>query len=635
MPGTRRERRKAAAQIAVAALAVGVGVTAYATNLLRPTELQSLDARFSIRGRQHVPSNIVIVKIDEKTLGEFRERDLASEFPFPRSYEARVVQALLRAGARAIAVDIEFGHPTAVPGSGRRGERLAEEETDDLFEALGRARGRTVLAASEVGPRGETEVFGGARHLREIGARAGAVALTTDSDGAVRRLAHSFNHLTNFAVATAEVAARRRYPSSLFEEGTLPIDFVGPPESFKSVSFWKVMLKQVPAATFENKIVFVGAYAPILGDEHHTAVGGSLEMPGVEIWANATSTLLRGVPLRGAPAVIDVLLIALLGIAAPLSSVRLKRWRLMLVSVALAALFAVAVQVAFDDGRIVSFVYPLLALAIGVLGTLGLLYVDEAIERERVRSVFSRFVSGSVVDQVLERTDENLRLGGVERDCTVLFSDLRGFTSFSESQPAALVIEVVNHYLNEMTEAILAAGGTLIAYMGDGIMAVFGTPIEHEDHADRALAAAREMIGPRLARFNTWMAERGFERRFEMGVGLNSGPVMAGNVGSEQRIEYTAIGDTTNTASRLEGMTKDSEAMLFVAASTKQRLKRLPDDLARVGEVSIRGRTQKMEVWTIWPTRNNPKPALGREVVTSATISDRQAPTGGVPEGGE
>ena len=155
----------------------------------------------------------------------------------------------------------------------------------------------------------------------------------------------------------------------------------------------------------------------------------------------------------------------------------------------------------------------------------------------------------------------------------MLFSDLRGFTSFSETQPAARVIDVVNFYLNEMSEAILAAGGTLIAYMGDGIMAVFGAPLEQADHADRALAAAREMIGTRLDRFNAWLHEQGFERSFEMGVGLNSGTVMAGNVGSEQRVEYTALGDTTNTASRLEGMTKDSEAMLFVSASTRERLR--------------------------------------------------------------
>ena len=199
-----------------------------------------------------------------------------------------------------------------------------------------------------------------------------------------------------------------------------------------------------------------------------------------------------------------------------------------------------------------------------------------------MRDVFARFVPAGVVDEVLASADENLRLGGVERDCTVLFSDLRGFTSFSETQPAARVIEVVNYYLNEMTEAILAAGGTLIAYMGDGIMAVFGAPLEQDDHADRAVAAAREMIGPRLERFNAWLGEQGFEHSFEMGVGLNSGTVMAGNVGSEQRVEYTAIGDTTNTASRLEGMTKDSEAMLFVSATTRERLRK-PRRASRTG----------------------------------------------------
>ncbi len=198
----------------------------------------------------------------------------------------------------------------------------------------------------------------------------------------------------------------------------------------------------------------------------------------------------------------------------------------------------------------------------------------------------------------MARTDENLRLGAVERDCTVLFSDLRGFTSFSENQPAPRVIEVVNCYLNEMTEAIMAAGGTLIAYMGDGIMAVFGAPLEQPDHADRALTAAVEMIGPRLDKFNSWLKEQGHEHEFAMGVGINSGSVMAGNIGSEQRVEYTALGDTTNTASRLEGMTKGSGHMLFVADTTRERMRNPPESLTLVGEFEVRGRVAKVPVWT-------------------------------------
>ncbi len=322
-------------------------------------------------------------------------------------------------------------------------------------------------------------------------------------------------------------------------------------------------------------------------------------MPGPEIWANAAATLLQGVPLKDVGGALNLLLIVLMGALTPLSSLKVRPWRALADALAVAAVFAVATQLAFNSGWIVSFVYPLLALAFGTLGTLAILYLSEAIERQRTHDVFSRFVPADVVDQVMARTDENLRLGAVERDCTVLFSDLRGFTSFSENQPAARVIEVVNCYLNEMTEAIMGAGGTLIAYMGDGIMAVFGAPLEQPDHADRALRAAVEMIGPRLAKFNGWLKQQGHEHEFAMGVGINSGPVMAGNIGSEQRVEYTALGDTTNTASRLEGMTKGSGHMLFIAETTRERMQAPPENLALVGEFEVRGRVAKVPVWTV------------------------------------
>ncbi len=161
------------------------------------------------------------------------------------------------------------------------------------------------------------------------------------------------------------------------------------------------------------------------------------------------------------------------------------------------------------------------------------------------------------------------------------------------------VIAVVNHYLGEMSEAILDQGGTLISYMGDGIMAVFGAPLEQDDHADRALRAAREMIGPRLEGFNRWLEEQGYPRRLRMGVGLNSGSVMCGNVGAEQRVEYTAIGDTTNTASRLEGMTKGQPHMLFVAESTKDLMHEVPDDMVFVGEFEVRGKESKIRIHSV------------------------------------
>ncbi len=582
-----RRRRKMTVLIAVALLAGGVGVLAYEAHLLRRTELQTIDARYSIRGTQRPPADLVLVEIDPATFQELSHAGLPSEFPFPRRYDAEVIDRLRLAGAKVIAMDLEFTHET--------------DRADDnaLIEAIGRAHGKTVLAALEVEPDGATEVLGGGNLLHELGARAADARLTEDSDGVVRRFAYSYNRLQSFAVVTAETATGRPITASRFERGTLPIDFAGPPETFSAIPYSKVLKGQFPPHAVRGKIVIVGASAPVLHDVHATATSGNGVMSGQEIWANATATLLQGVPLTDAPGWLNVAIIALLGVAVPLGSLRVRKWRTLLDALALAVVFTVAVQIAFDSGWIMAFVYPLLALSLGTLGTLAVLYVGETIERERVHDLFSRFVPADVVDQVVASAGDNLRLGAVARDCTVLFSDLRGFTSFSEKLPAARVIEVINCYLNEMTEAVLGAGGTLTAYMGDGIMAVFGAPLEQPDHADRALATAIEMIGPRLDRFNAWLAEQGHDHRFVMGVGINSGPVMAGNIGSERRVEYTALGDTTNTASRLEGMTKGSGHMLFIADSTRQRMQHPPDNLVLVGELEIRGRVTAVPVWTI------------------------------------
>src|SRR5213079_1550093 len=248
------------------------------------------------------------------------------------------------------------------------------------------------------------------------------------------------------------------------------------------------------------------------------------------------------------------------------------------IAVAIGVIFAVLAQLVFNAGWIVSVVYPLTALVLSAVGSLAVQLVTEAFERIRAVDLFARFVPEDVVDQVLASAD-GLRLGGVQRSGTVMFTDLRGFTSFSEQLMPSQVIDVLNHYLSEMSDAILDNGGTLVAYMGDGIFAVFGAPLKQDDHADRALAAAREMLGVRLPRFNQWLQEENLSEGFRMGIGLNSGHVMSGHVGSERRVEYTAVGDTTNTASRIEALTKGTPHQLLLSDATREALSIQPDDL--------------------------------------------------------
>jgi len=320
-------------------------------------------------------------------------------------------------------------------------------------------------------------------------------------------------------------------------------------------------------------------------------------MSGAEVQANAISTILRGFPLSGLGVIGDIGLIALLGLIPPLVNLRFRPVPSMLVAVAVGILFTLGTQLAFDSGVITLFTYPLLALLLSSIGALAVNFMAEAFERARVRDVFSRFISDAVVEDVLQNSaDGTIRLGGVRKESTVMFSDLRGFTSFAESLEPEQVIAILNRYLTAMSDAILDHEGTLVAYMGDGIFAVFGAPIGMDDHAERAFAAGRDMLR-RLREFNSWLESEHGEKGFKMGIGLNTGYVMSGNVGSERRLEYAAIGDTTNTASRLEGMTKGTPFQLFMSESTYEKLPRKPEDLAFIDEFEVRGRQQRLRVW--------------------------------------
>ena len=219
------------------------------------------------------------------------------------------------------------------------------------------------------------------------------------------------------------------------------------------------------------------------------------------------------------------------------------------------------------------------------------------LERARVRQVFARFLPESLVDEVLARNDGEAIVAAESLTASVLFADLRGFTAFAEGRPVEEVIGALNRYQGLMTDTILDHRGTLVSYMGDGVMAAFGAPVASEDHADRAVAAAREMVVHQLAAFNGWIREEGLGDGFRMGVGINSGPVMSGSVGSSRRMDYAVIGDTTNTASRVEALTKTTDHPVLFSAATKDALHQMPDDAVPLGEFEVRGRRSAIELW--------------------------------------
>jgi adenylate cyclase len=565
----------------VALVAIGVSVAAYATGLLRRAELDTVDARFETRGTQTPPDDIVVVEIDDRSFSQLDER-----WPFPRSLHGDLIRALTRAGVDTIAYDVQFTEPTT------------PRQDNALIRAVAES-GNVVLATTEVNDRGESDVFGGEDVLRQVGARAGNTLIEPDPGGVFRRVPFEEQGLESFAVATVETQTGVQVDPGSFDENEAWIDYHGPPETLETVSFTDVLGRRFEPGLFEGAIAVVGVSAPTVQDVHPTPYAENQLMAGAEIQANAVATIRDQVPLSSSPGALNIALIVLLGLVAPVAGLRFGPLLVTGVVAAAAVLYLLAAQLSFDSGTIVPIVYPLGALLLSTVGVVVVHYTLAAFDRQRTRDTFSRFVPQQVVDEVLARTDDDLRLGGVRRECTLLFSDLRGFTTFSESLEPDVVVSVLNVYLGEMSDAIMDNGGTLVAYMGDGIMAVFGAPLEQPDHADRALRAARQMVGERLERFNLLLRERGLGDGFGMGVGLNSGTVMSGQVGSARRVEYTTIGDTVNTASRLEGMTKGTPHQVFISETTRRALRRDPGDLVSAGELEVRGRAAKLEVWTI------------------------------------
>jgi len=576
-------RRQRTALLAVAAIvAVAAGILGDVTDALRRPELASIDARFRLRGTQAAPREVVLVGIDGTTIKALGKRP-----PLPRRMHAQAIRRLRAAGAAVIAYDVEFL------------ERTTDADDSALLEALEDA-GNVVLAATLFMPDGTPATLGSEQNRRVARVTVGSTNFTERSaaGGVLRRLPFSERGVPSFAVAAVRRAGRPLPSRDRFGGDGAWIDVTGPAGSVPHVPFVDVLEGRLDAARVRGKIVVVGAVEPGLQDVHPTVAGSGV--PGPELQADAIQTVLDGAPLRDAPGWLVALGVVLLGVAAPGGAFVLIGRRALLVPAVTGLSYLAAVAVAFGNDTILPVAAPLTALLAGFLATIAVLYATDLRDRRLLRASFARFVGPQVLDEVVDAAGGEARLGGMRLDGTVLFCDLRGFTTLAEALPAEQVIELLNRYLGEVSDAILDHGGTVVSYLGDGVMAVFGAPLPQDDHADRALLAAREILGERRDRFAAWAREQGLVDDARIGVGVASGPVMSGNVGTHRRLEYTAVGDTTNTAARLQAATKDQEVTALISDATRAALRdpAAAPPLRALGELTLRGRSAPVAVWT-------------------------------------
>ncbi len=379
--GTGRTARTRLLALVAGVAVVGAG-GAYLLGAGAGLENESVDLRFSLRPASK-PRDILVVGVDDKTLNALKMR-----WPFPRSLDGRALDVLHADHARTIVYDVQFTQPTS------------PSEDMALYSSVARAKG-VILATTQIGPKGATDVLGGDANLARAGARAAAANFRANSSGIIQRYAYSIGGLRTIAVAAAEQASGHAIAPSSFEHGSAWISFPGPVGEVPSVSFSDLLQGRVAPAQVAGKIVVIGATSPVLQDIHATSVTASSGMPGPEVQADAISTALQGNLLRNAPGWLALVTIVLGGILTPLLCLKIGAGRAFLLSVALACAYAVAVQLAFDREVILVLSYPLLALALGALGTLMVSYLSETWERrlaERYRATLEI--------EVRERTSE-------------------------------------------------------------------------------------------------------------------------------------------------------------------------------------------------------------------------------------
>lgn len=346
---------------------------------------------------------------------------------------------------------------------------------------------------------------------------------------------------------------------------------------------------------FTGKIVFVGVTAAGLSDTFQTPFGDTGRMPGIQVHAAVADDLLSGRfmrPARPAAQVAAVVMVALLvGMAGALVSVP---WAVAAAVAVTGGYLAVSLQI-FTQGVWLNVVQPALAIGLALFGGVTYQYVVEGREKRRVKALFARYVSPDVYGRLLD--DPGLaRLGGSRREMTVLFSDIRGFTTASEQAEPEAVVAQLNEHFSRMVQVLFRHRGTVDKFVGDMVMALFGAPLDDADHADHAVSAALGMAAA-LEELNRDWAARG-RPRLEIGIGVNSGEMIAGNVGSERIMSYTVIGDAVNLGARLESLNKDYGTRIIISDATRTRLKGR-HDLRPLGEVVVKGKTEAVGIFEV------------------------------------
>lgn len=595
---------------------------------LEHLELKSYDFRLNYSVKQKSSNEIVIAAIDDKSLNEL------GRWPWKRKILAEIFDKISKYGAKVIAIDILF----------------VEQSEDDAFLTNALNNGITVLATSfnfdekhdetpsflktltkssyslvnENETHDTPEAIGTIRPFDLLAEKVrylGHINMFPDIDGTVRRefvgIKYKDLFLPSLAIQTYKIFKNISDDDIIFVPGknlilkdtVIPldkassflIDYFGGDRTFNRISLSDIYFGRINKEDLKNKIVLIGATALGIYDLRVTPI--SQNMPGIEKHAFAIKNLLDGKFIDRANDRITLLIMSFIYVFFLIFSKRCRVTGITILGLLNFVFYIVFITFVFDNYKMwINFVYPFFLNLSMFLGVLVYKYAVEEKSGREIKKIFSSYVSDKIVNELI-KNPEMAKLGGVKKEITVLFADARGFTTFSERHSPEEVVHILNELLTAMTDVIMANDGTLDKFVGDEIMALWNVPLDQANHAELAVKCAVSMIKKNRELVKKWQAEG--KDYLMLGIGINTGEAIAGNMGAEgKKMDYTVIGDTVNLGARVEALTRPLEADILITEYTYNKVKNSLKDLEDIEVVEcepqkVKGKKEPIRIFKV------------------------------------